>query len=58
MIMVELSAMGGSETWDTGVWYYVLDILNVMPLTELTDSLTSFTDREPSKIYTKIDRLW
>ena len=34
------------------------DILNVMPLTELTDSLTSFTDREPSKIYTKIDRLW
>jgi hypothetical protein len=32
--------------------------LNVMPLTELTDSLTSFTDREPNKIYTQIDRLW
>ena len=23
-----------------------------------TDSLTSFTDREPNKIYTQIDRLW
>ena len=33
-------------------------ILNVMPLTEPTDSLTSFTDREPNKIYTQIDRLW
>ena len=43
---------------NTGIWYYVLDILNVMPLTELTDSLTSFTDREPNKIYTQIDRLW
>ena len=43
---------------DTGIWYYVLDILNVMPLTEPTDSLTSFTDREPNKIYTQIDRLW
>ena len=37
---------------------YVLDILNVMPLTEPTDSLTSFTDREPNKIYTQMDRLW
>ena len=36
----------------------VLDILNVMPLTEPTDSLTSFTDREPNKIYTRIARLW
>jgi hypothetical protein len=35
----------------------VLDILNVMPLAESTDSLTSFTDREPNKIYTQIDRL-
>ena len=43
---------------DTGIWYYVLDILNVMPLTEPTDSLTSFTDREPNKIYTRIARLW
>ena len=33
-------------------------ILNVMPLAESTDSLTSFTDREPNKIYTQIDRLW
>ena len=49
---------GRFRDWDTGIWYYALDILNVMPLTELTDSLTSFTDREPSKIYTKIDRLW
>jgi hypothetical protein len=32
--------------------------LNVMPLTEPTDSLTSFTDREPNKIYTRIARLW
>ena len=44
--------------WDTGIWYYVLDILNVMPLAEPTDALTSFTDREPNKIYTQIDRLW
>jgi hypothetical protein len=29
-----------------------------MPLTEPTDSLTSFTDREPNKIYTRIARLW
>ena len=49
---------GRFRDWDTGIWYYVLDILNVMPLTELTDSLTSFTDREPNKIYTQIDRLW
>ena len=49
---------GRSRDWDTGIWYYVLDILNVMPLAEPTDSLTSFMDREPSKIYTKIDRLW
>ena len=25
---------------------------------EPTDALTSFTDREPNKIYTQIDRLW
>ena len=49
---------GRFRDWDTGIWYYVLDILNVMPLTEPTDSLTSFTDREPNKIYTQIDRLW
>lgn len=49
---------GRFRDWDTGIWYYVLDILNVMPLTESTDSLTSFTDREPNKIYTQIDRLW
>ena len=49
---------GRFRDWDTGIWYYVLDILNVMPLAEPTDSLTSFMDREPSKIYTKIDRLW
>ncbi len=49
---------GRFRDWDTGVWYYVLDILNVMPLTEPTDSLTSFTDREPNKIYTRIARLW
>ena len=49
---------GRFRDWDTGVWYYVLDILNVMPLAEPTDALTSFTDREPNKIYTQIDRLW
>lgn len=49
---------GRFRDWDTGIWYYVLDILNVMPLAESTDSLTSFTDREPNKIYTQIDRLW
>ena len=49
---------GRFRDWDTGIWYYELDILNVMPLTEPTGSLTSFMDREPSKIYTKIDRLW
>ena len=49
---------GRFRDWDTGIWYYVLDILNVMPLTEPTDSLTSFTDREPNKIYTRIARLW
>ena len=49
---------GRFRDWDTGIWYYVLDILNVMPLTEPTDSLTSFTDREPNKIYTQMDRLW
>ena len=42
---------GRFRDWDTGVWYYVLDILNVMPLAEPTDALTSFTDREPNKIY-------
>ena len=52
------SCNGRFRDWDTGIWYYVLDILNVMPLTEPTDSLTSFTDREPNKIYTQIDRLW
>ena len=49
---------GRFRDWDTGIWYYVLDILNVMPLTEPTDSLTSFMDREPNMIYTQIDRLW
>lgn len=49
---------GRFRDWDTGIWYYVLDILNVIPLAEPTDSLTSFTDREPNKIYTQIDRLW
>ena len=49
---------GRFRDWDTGIWYYVLDILNVMPLAEPTDALTSFTDREPNKIYTQIDRLW
>lgn len=49
---------GRFRDWDTGIWYYVLDILNVMPLAEPTRSRTSFTDREPGKIYTKIDRLW
>ncbi|WP_287224406.1 hypothetical protein [Oscillibacter sp.] len=49
---------GRFRDWDTGIWYYVLEILNVMPLTEPTDSLTSFTDREPNKIYTRIARLW
>ena len=33
-------------------------VLYVMPLAEPTDALTSFTDREPNKIYTQIDRLW
>ena len=28
---------GRFRDWDTGIWYYALDILNVMPLTELTD---------------------
>ena len=41
---------------DVPMIHFLLE--HVMPLTELTDSLTSFTDREPSKIYTKIDRLW
>ena len=49
---------GRFRDWDTGIWYYVLDILNVVPLAEPTDSLTSFTDREPNQIYTQIDRLW
>ena len=49
---------GRFRDWDTGIWYYVLDILNVVPLAEPTRSRTSFTDREPGKIYTKIDRLW
>ena len=49
---------GRFRDWDTGIWYYALDILNVMPLTEPTDSLTSFMDRELNKIYTQIDRLW
>ena len=48
---------GRFRDWDTGIWYYALDILNVMPLAEPTRSRTSFTDREPGKIYTKIDRL-
>ena len=49
---------GRFRDWDTGIWYYVLDILNVMPLAEPTDALTSFMDREPNMIYTQIDRLW
>ena len=49
---------GRFRDWDTGIWYYVLDILNVIQLTDPTDSLASFTDREPYKIYTRIDRLW
>ncbi len=49
---------GRFQDWDTGSWYYKQDILNVIPLAEPTDSLTSFTDREPNKIYTQIDRLW
>ena len=52
------SCNGRFRDWDPGIWYYVLDILNVMPLTEPTDSLTNCTDREPNKIYTQIDRLW
>ena len=42
---------GRFRDWDTGIWYYVLDILNVMPLTEPTDALTSLMDREPNMIY-------
>ena len=49
---------GRFRDWDTGIWYYVLDILNAIPLAEPTDSLTSFTDKEPGKVYTQIDRLW
>mgnify|MGYP000096259935 CR=1 FL=1 len=29
---------GRFRDWDTGIWYYVLDILNVMPLAEPTDA--------------------
>lgn len=49
---------GRFRDWDTGIWYYVLNILNVMPLAEPTHSLTSFMDRDPGKVYTQIDQLW
>ena len=34
------------------------DLSLIHIFTEPTDSLTSFTDREPNKIYTQIDRPW
>lgn len=45
---------GRFRDWDTGIWYYVLDILNVIQLAEPTDALTSFIDREPNKTYTQL----
>ena len=45
---------GRFRDWDTGIWYYVLDILNVMQLTDPIDSLTIFLDRKPDKIYTQL----
>ena len=49
---------GRFRDWDTGIWYYALDILNVLLPAAPTNALTSFMDREPSKVYTQIDRLW
>lgn len=45
---------GRFRDWDTGIWYYVLDILNVMLLSEPTTSLDCFVDREPDQVYEQI----
>lgn len=45
---------GRFRDWDTGTWYYVLDILNVMLLSEPTTSLDCFVDREPDQVYEQI----
>ena len=42
---------GRFRDWDTGIWYYVLDILNVMLLTESTTSLDCFVDKETNLVY-------
>ena len=39
---------------DTRIWYYVLDILNVMILSEPTTSLDYFIDKEPNLVYKQI----
>ena len=48
---------GRFRDWDTGIWYYALDILNVMPLSEPVTSLECFVDREPNQVYKQIARL-
>lgn len=45
---------GRFRDWDTGDWYYTLDILNVMLLSESTLSLDCFVDREPNQQYQQI----
>lgn len=48
---------GRFRDWDTGSWYYTIDILNVIQPEKYTKSLTSFIDRKPNKIYTQLKLL-
>ncbi|RKJ43044.1 hypothetical protein D7X98_17545 [bacterium 1XD8-76] len=45
---------GRFRDWDTGIWYYVLDILNVMLLSEPMTSPDCFLNREPDQVYEQI----
>lgn len=49
---------GRFRDWDTGIWYYVLDILNVMLLSEPTTSLDCFLNRESDQVYKQVALLW
>ncbi len=45
---------GRFRDWDTGSWYYVLDILNVMLSPDPITSLDCFLDRAPDRVYEQI----
>lgn len=44
--------------WDTGNWWYEMDILNIMLLSDPVVPLDCFLAREPNKIYQQIAQLW